>query len=123
MSLTQSESNPKSSAALATADSFWRRELVGLRDRNTVSHGSSFAEQPWHIRGNRFVASRHEEMIDGEERLIPLTHYLREQPMTFIFIAVTLLVFYLLMWQERRAIRRVMDAHAPKAASHQEGRP
>jgi TRAP-type C4-dicarboxylate transport system permease small subunit len=65
----------------------------------------------------------HEEMIDGEERLIPLTHYLREQPMTFIFIAVTLLVFYLLMWQERRAIRRVMDAPAPEAASHQEGRP
>jgi quinol-cytochrome oxidoreductase complex cytochrome b subunit len=65
----------------------------------------------------------HEQMVNGEERLVPLSHYLREQPMTFIFIAVALLVFYLLMWQERRGIRRVMDAPAPEAAPHQEGRP
>jgi hypothetical protein len=52
----------------------------------------------------------HEEVVDGEERLLPLRHYLQENPLFFILFGVALLVFYLLIWQERRAIHRILDA-------------
>src|SRR5207248_8649298 len=54
----------------------------------------------------------HERIVDGEEVLVPLGEYVREQPLTFILIAAALLVLYLLIWQERRAIRQVLDAPA-----------
>jgi quinol-cytochrome oxidoreductase complex cytochrome b subunit len=66
----------------------------------------------------------HEQIVDGEERLIPLTHYVREQPMIFVLTAAALIVFYLLVWQERRAIRRVLDETAPpRTAPQREERP
>jgi len=64
----------------------------------------------------------HERIVDGEEVLVPLGEYVREQPMTFILIGAALLVFYLLIWQEKRAIRAVLDAPA-EVAGGEEGRP
>ena len=48
------------------------------------------------------------EDASGEE--VPLREYLSEGASTFILFGVALLVFYLLIWKERRAIRRVLDA-------------
>jgi quinol-cytochrome oxidoreductase complex cytochrome b subunit len=55
----------------------------------------------------------------GREQLIPLGEYVRQRPLMFVMTAVALVVFYLLIWHERSAIRRVLDgsAHDP------EGRP
>ena len=50
----------------------------------------------------------HEKLVDGEEHLLPLGEYMREQPMIFILIGVALLVFYLLIWQEKQAINQVL---------------
>ena len=52
----------------------------------------------------------HEEVVDGEEQLLPLSHYLHENPMFFILAGVALVVFYMLIWKERRAIRQILDA-------------
>jgi quinol-cytochrome oxidoreductase complex cytochrome b subunit len=61
-----------------------------------------------------------EDMVGGEERLVPLLQYMRESPMMFILIAAGLLVFYLLIAHERRAIRRILDA---PPATHGEDQP
>ncbi len=53
-----------------------------------------------------------EDMVGGEERLVPISQYMRENPMIFILIGAGLLVFYLLIAQERRAIRRILDRPA-----------
>jgi quinol-cytochrome oxidoreductase complex cytochrome b subunit len=53
-----------------------------------------------------------EEHVAGEEQLIPLTQYMRHHPMTFILMGAALVVFYVLIAQERQAIRTVMDGDA-----------
>jgi quinol-cytochrome oxidoreductase complex cytochrome b subunit len=53
-----------------------------------------------------------EDMSGGEEHLVPISQYMRESPMIFLLIAMGLLVFYLLIAQERRAIRRILDEPA-----------
>jgi quinol-cytochrome oxidoreductase complex cytochrome b subunit len=50
-----------------------------------------------------------EEFVDGEEKLIPLSQYFRTHPMIFVLVPAALLVFYALLAQERRGIRRVLD--------------
>jgi quinol-cytochrome oxidoreductase complex cytochrome b subunit len=63
-----------------------------------------------------------EKVVDGEEQLLPLTAYIGEQPMLFALTGVALVVFYLLIWQERRAIRRVLDGPAPRVDPNREKR-
>jgi quinol-cytochrome oxidoreductase complex cytochrome b subunit len=46
--------------------------------------------------------------LAADPELIPFGEYFREHPMIFILIAAALIVFYVLIAQERRAIRRVM---------------
>jgi ubiquinol-cytochrome c reductase cytochrome b subunit len=55
-----------------------------------------------------------EDLVNGEERMVPVMQHLREHPLMFALIAVALVVFYALIAQERRAIRRVLDAHGSK---------
>jgi quinol-cytochrome oxidoreductase complex cytochrome b subunit len=50
-----------------------------------------------------------ETFIDGHEVLIPLGDYVRQRPMIFTFTGLTVVVFYVLVAQERRAIRQVLD--------------
>lgn len=49
-----------------------------------------------------------EELKDGEEHLAPLSQYFGHRPMFFIFTALTIVVFYVLVAHERRAIKRVL---------------
>lgn len=64
-----------------------------------------------------------EEQGAGEERLIPLRQYFGEKPMIFLLIGAALVVFYALIAQERRAIRRLLDSPDPRAAGEREERP
>jgi ubiquinol-cytochrome c reductase cytochrome b subunit len=57
-----------------------------------------------------------EKHVGGEEHLIPLGEYVRTHPMIFALVAATLAVFYLLVAQERRAIRRLLDEPAKQEA-------
>jgi ubiquinol-cytochrome c reductase cytochrome b subunit len=50
-----------------------------------------------------------ETFVDGHEVLIPPGAYVRQRPMVFVLTAAGLAVFYALIAQERRAIRRVLD--------------
>lgn len=45
---------------------------------------------------------------DGQEHLAPLSEYFGHHPMFFIFTALTIVVFYVLVAHERRAIKRVL---------------
>ena len=49
----------------------------------------------------------------GGERLVSATEYVGHHPVMFILIAVTIIVFCLLIAQERRAIRRILDGPPP----------
>jgi len=55
-----------------------------------------------------------EDMVNGEERMVPVGQHLREHPLMFILIAAALIVFYALIAQERRAIRRVLGDETTK---------
>jgi len=62
----------------------------------------------------------HERLVDGDEQLVPFSEYWHEQPLTFLTIGAALVAFYLLVWQERRAIRAVLDdAQEGEAAAEQ----
>ncbi|MCG3180773.1 MAG: Cytochrome b6-f complex subunit 4 [Phycisphaerae bacterium] len=50
---------------------------------------------------------------DGGEELIPFKDYLHQKPTMFILFGVALVVFYFLIWRERRMIRQVLDAPDP----------
>ncbi len=60
--------------------------------------------------------------LAADPELIPFGEYFREHPMIFILITAALIVFYLLVAQERRAIRRVMGEGEDSGKS-QEGPP
>ena len=49
-----------------------------------------------------------ERLVAGEEQLAPITEYVGAHPMFFILVGASLLVFYVLIWMERRAIRQVL---------------
>ncbi|MGA2499679.1 MAG: hypothetical protein ABSH20_18230 [Tepidisphaeraceae bacterium] len=49
-----------------------------------------------------------EQLVAGEEHLAPISEYVQAHPMFFILIGASLLVFYVLIWMERRAIRQVL---------------
>jgi quinol-cytochrome oxidoreductase complex cytochrome b subunit len=49
-----------------------------------------------------------EQIVGGEERLVPLSVYLGKHALTFILIGAAIGVFYALIAQERRGIRRVL---------------
>jgi TRAP-type C4-dicarboxylate transport system permease small subunit len=51
-----------------------------------------------------------EQIVGGEEELIPISQYAHQRPMIFVLIAAGLVVFYALLSKERRAIRRILDA-------------
>jgi quinol-cytochrome oxidoreductase complex cytochrome b subunit len=50
-----------------------------------------------------------EEFVGGQEHLIPFADYFKKATLMFVVTAAALAVFYLLIAQERRAIRRLMD--------------
>jgi quinol-cytochrome oxidoreductase complex cytochrome b subunit len=62
-----------------------------------------------------------ERMVNGEEELVPVRQHLGEHPLMFILIGAALLVFYLLIAQERRAIRRVLDSPPPESQTKEGG--
>ena len=99
---------------------FWYRKRAGERPR--WLYRTAVTAVLLSFLGLTIWGGWHEEMVAGEERLVPIGHYLRQQPMTFMFIGMALLVFYLLIWQERRAIRRVLDAPEPDDRSYQKAR-
>jgi quinol-cytochrome oxidoreductase complex cytochrome b subunit len=49
----------------------------------------------------------------GEEQQVPLSEYFAAHVQLFVFTGAALLVFFLLIAHERRAIRRVLDAPSP----------
>ena len=55
-----------------------------------------------------------EQHLDGHEQLAPFSEYLGHNPFLFIMISAALAVFYLMIFLERRAIRRVLDAPPPQ---------
>ncbi len=54
-----------------------------------------------------------EQFVEGHEELIPLGQYIRQKPLIFVLIGAGLAVFYSLVSNERRAVRRLLDAPAP----------
>jgi quinol-cytochrome oxidoreductase complex cytochrome b subunit len=58
----------------------------------------------------------------GDEQLIPLGEYFRERPMIFVLTGLAIAVFYLLILQERRAIRSILN-DAPAAPAVEEEQP
>jgi len=62
-----------------------------------------------------------EEMVDGEERLVAIREHVREHPLMFILMGTGLVVFYALIAQERRAIRRVLGHDRPEGQSGEGG--
>ncbi len=49
-----------------------------------------------------------EHIVGGEEHLAPLSEYMQSHPIMFIMIGAGLVVFYSLIWLERRTIRQVL---------------
>ena len=43
------------------------------------------------------------------EQLVPLSEYIAHHPLFFALMAVTLVVFYVMIWHERTAIRQILD--------------
>ena len=50
-----------------------------------------------------------ENLVDGKERLVPLSQYRSEHPLRFAFMVLALLAFYGLIWRERQILRQVLD--------------
>ena len=93
--------------AAAVSVPFWYRRRAGRRPGNlyrVVVTACLFA-----FVGLTIWGGWPEEFVGGEERLIPFRQYFRMHPIMFITVGASILVFYLLVAQERRAIRRLMD--------------
>jgi len=58
-----------------------------------------------------------ESHVDGKEQLAPLGEYISHHPMFFILTPVTLIIFYVLIARERRAIRTVLGDDEPTPPS------
>lgn len=59
----------------------------------------------------------------GMEQLVPLREYVHEHPLMFLLIGAALLVFYLLIWMERKNIQRVLRDASPSSNRQPEARP
>ena len=64
-----------------------------------------------------------EQVSQGEEGLIPFSQYVHERPIMFALIAAALIIFYPLIWLERRTVRRVLGVASPRSAGRKEARP
>ena len=49
-----------------------------------------------------------EHLVDDHEQLVGFGEFIRHHPMIFVLPALTLVVLYVLIAQERRAIRRLL---------------
>lgn len=58
-----------------------------------------------------------EQVVDGHEQLAPLSEYFHHNPLMFLMPAVAIVVFYVLIWRERREIRAILDSPSPDSDS------
>ncbi len=56
-----------------------------------------------------------EQVVDGHEHLAPLGEYIREHTFLFVMPAVAIVIFYIMIAHERKAIRRILDAPPPES--------
>jgi len=63
-----------------------------------------------------------EQLSGGDEALIPFSQYVHERPIMFTLIAATLIIFYPLIWLERRTVRRVLSGASPHSPGRKEVR-
>jgi quinol-cytochrome oxidoreductase complex cytochrome b subunit len=54
-----------------------------------------------------------EQVVDGHEKLAPIGMYFRANPFLFVMPVVTVVIFYVMVAHERKAIRRIMDTPPP----------
>lgn len=60
---------------------------------------------------------------ENGEQLAPLREYFRHQPLFFIFTGLTIVVFYVLVAHERKAIRRMLYRETDESSAHERGAP
>ena len=105
--------------AAAVSVPFWYRRRAGNRPGNAYRFGVTAC-----LAGFLTLTiwgGWPEEVVDGEERLVPFWQYFAARPIMFFTAAAAVVTFYLLVAQERRAIRRLMDG--PNGVAEKGGAP